>query len=74
MLVQLFTSVMVGVGTWLCFRALGLENAAVWGVAAGVLDLVPYVGSIAIATGSALVAYLQFGTLEMAARSVVRPW
>ncbi|MES2583072.1 MAG: AI-2E family transporter [Pseudomonadota bacterium] len=67
MLVQLFTSVMVGVGTWLCFLALGLENAAVWGVAAGVLDLVPYVGSIAIATGSALVAYLQFGTLEMAA-------
>ncbi len=66
MLVQLFTSVMVGVGTWLCFLALGLENAAVWGVAAGVLDLVPYVGSIAIATGSALVAYLQFGTLEMA--------
>lgn len=66
MLVQLFTSVLVGVGTWLCFLALGLENAAVWGVAAGVLDLVPYVGSIAIATGSALVAYLQFGTLEMA--------
>ncbi len=66
MLVQLFTSVMVGVATWLCFLALGLENAAVWGIAAGVLDLIPYVGSIAIATGSALVAYLQFGTLEMA--------
>lgn len=66
MLVQLFTSVVVGVTTWLCFLALGLENAAVWGVAAGVLDLVPYVGSIAIAIGSALVAYLQFGTLEMA--------
>ena len=67
MLVQLFTSVMVGVATWLCFWALGLENAAVWGVAAGVLDLVPYVGSMAIATGSAPVAYLQFGALEMAA-------
>ena len=66
MLVQLFTSVMVGVATWLCFLAMGLENAAVWGIAAGVLDLIPYVGSIAIATGSALVAYLQFGTLEMA--------
>lgn len=45
-----------------------------WGVAAGVLDLVPYVGSIAIATGSALVAYLQFGALEMAALvSELRP-
>lgn len=66
MLVQLFTAVLVGVATWLCFLALGLENAAVWGVAAGVLDLIPYVGSIVIASGSALVAYLQFGTLEMA--------
>jgi predicted PurR-regulated permease PerM len=66
MLVQLFTSVVVGVATWLCFLAMGLENAAVWGVAAGVLDLVPYVGSVVIATGSALVGFLQFGTLEMA--------
>jgi predicted PurR-regulated permease PerM len=66
MLVQLFTSVLVGIATWLAFLAIGLENAAVWGVAAGVLDLVPYVGSVVIATGSALVGFLQFGTLEMA--------
>jgi predicted PurR-regulated permease PerM len=66
MLVQLFTSVLVGVATWLAFLAIGLENAAVWGVAAGVLDLIPYVGSVVIATGSALVSFLQFGTLEMA--------
>ncbi len=66
MLVQLFTSILVGLATWLSFLALGLEHAAVWGVAAGVLDLIPYVGSVAIATGSALVSFLQFGTLEMA--------
>jgi len=66
MLVQLFTSAVVGVATWLCFLAMGLENAAVWGIAAGVLDLVPYVGSVVIATGAALVGFLQFGTLEMA--------
>ncbi len=66
MLVQLFTSALVGLATWLCFMAIGLEHAAVWGVAAGVLDLVPYVGSVIIATGSALVSFLQFGTLEMA--------
>ena len=66
MLVQLFTSVLVGVATWLCFLAIGLENAAVWGVAAGVLDLVPYLGSVVIGTGSALVGVLQFGTLDMA--------
>lgn len=66
MLVQLFTSAVVGVATWLCFLALGVEHAAVWGIAAGVLDLVPYVGSIVIAGGSALVSFLQFGTVEMA--------
>ena len=66
MLVQLFTSLLVGLATWLCFMAIGLENAAVWGVAAGLLDLVPYVGSMAIACASALIGFLQFGTLEMA--------
>lgn len=66
MLVQLFTSVLVGLATWLAFLALGLENAAVWGVAAGVLDLVPYIGSVVIAAGSAMVGFLQFGSLEMA--------
>ena len=66
MLVQLFTSAVVGVATWLCFLALGVEHAAVWGIAAGVLDLIPYVGSVVIAGGSALVSFLQFGTVEMA--------
>ncbi|WP_394792238.1 AI-2E family transporter [Rhodoferax sp.] len=65
MLVQLFTSALVGAATWLCFMAIGLENAAVWGIAAGVLNLVPYVGSVVVAAGSALLAFLQFGTLEM---------
>jgi predicted PurR-regulated permease PerM len=66
MLVQLFTSVLVGLATWLCFAALGLEHAAVWGIAAGVLDLVPYLGGAIIAGGSALLGFMQFGTLEMA--------
>jgi predicted PurR-regulated permease PerM len=66
MLVQLFTSVLVGVATWLCFLAIGLEHAAVWGIAAGVLDLVPYIGSVVIASGSTLVGFLQFSSLELA--------
>jgi predicted PurR-regulated permease PerM len=66
MLVQLLTSVVVGVATWLAFLAIGLENAAVWGVAAGLLDLVPYVGSVLIAGSSALIGFMQFGTLDMA--------
>lgn len=66
MLVQIFTSVLVGLTTWLSFMAIGLDNAAVWGIAAGVLNLVPYLGNVVITAGSALVGFLQFGTLEMA--------
>ena len=66
MMVQIFTSGLVGVATWLCFLAVGLENAAVWGIAAGVLNLVPYIGNVLITAGSAMVGFLQFGTLDMA--------
>lgn len=66
MLVQLFTSILVGVATWLIFLAIGMENAAVWGIAAGILDLIPFVGSAVITISSALVSFLQFGTLAMA--------
>ncbi len=64
LLVQLGISVLVGVSTWLVFLWIGLENAAVWGVASGVLNLVPYIGPIAVTAASALVAFMQFGTFE----------
>lgn len=64
--VQLLTSLLVGILTGLALLALGLDNAAVWGVVAGVLNLVPYVGSLITGAGSALVAFLQFGSVNMA--------
>ena len=67
LLVQLLTSVVVGLCTALAFWALGFNNAAVWGVLAGVMNLVPYVGTVVICGASAVVALLQFGTLQMAA-------
>jgi len=66
LLVQLLTSVVVGLASGLAFRALGFNNAAVWGVLAGVMNLVPYVGTAAICGASAVVALLQFGTPQMA--------
>jgi len=65
LVVQVFTSVLVGTATWLAFLLIGLEHAAVWGVAAFVLNFVPYVGSIVIGGGAGLVAFVQFGTLNM---------
>ena len=66
LLVQLLTSVVVGVATALAFWALGFNNAAVWGVLAAVMNLIPYVGTVVICGASAVVALLQFGTLHMA--------
>jgi len=66
LLVQVLISVLVGVATWLAFLWYGLQHAGVWGIVAAVLNLVPYVGSLAVAAGAALVALMQFGTLDMA--------
>jgi predicted PurR-regulated permease PerM len=66
LMIQVFTSVLVGVAIWLSMWWIGLERAAVWGIVAAVLNLVPYLGSVATTSGLALVGFLQFGTLEMA--------
>ncbi len=64
--VQLLTSALVGVLTWLALLAIGLENAAVWGIAAAVLNLIPYIGALVTAAASALVGFMQFGSIHMA--------
>ncbi|MDM0071707.1 AI-2E family transporter [Variovorax sp. J31P207] len=66
LLVQILTSALVGVTTWVALLWIGLEQAAVWGVAAAVLNLVPYIGPIVVTGGLALVGFLQFGTPGMA--------
>jgi predicted PurR-regulated permease PerM len=67
LLVQVFTSVLVGVVTWLAFRSVGMNQAAVWGAAAGVLNSIPYLGPVVVTTGAAFVAFLQFGNFGMTA-------
>ena len=66
LLVQIFTSILVGVVTWLAFLWIGLEHAAIWGIAAGVFNTIPYLGPVIVTGGTALVAFLQFGTIGMA--------
>jgi predicted PurR-regulated permease PerM len=65
LLVRLITSILVGVATWIAFRMVGLEQAGVWGLAAGVFNSIPYFGPVLVAGGTAVVAFLQFGTIEM---------
>ncbi|MCM2251830.1 MAG: AI-2E family transporter [Ramlibacter sp.] len=66
LLVQLLAAVVVGLSTWLVFWALGMKHAAVWGLAAGILNFIPYVGSVLVTAAAGLVAFLQFGEVNMA--------
>jgi len=66
LLVQVTVSILVGVATWLALLWIGLENAAIWGITAGVFNTIPYVGPILVTGGTALVAFLQFETIGMA--------
>jgi predicted PurR-regulated permease PerM len=65
LMVQIFTSVVVGVTTWAALAYLGLEQAALWGLLAGVFNSIPYYGPLIVSGGLALVAFLQFGTVSM---------
>jgi predicted PurR-regulated permease PerM len=66
LVVQIVTSIGVGLGTSLVFWAMGMHHVAVWGIVAGVLNLIPYLGSIAVCVLSALAALTQFGSLDQA--------
>ncbi len=66
LLVQILSSAIVGLATGLAFWAIGLQNAAVWGILAGVTNLIPYVGSVIMLAAAGLVAFLQFSSIEMA--------
>jgi predicted PurR-regulated permease PerM len=63
LLAVLASNALLAVLTWLSFLALGLDQAGVWGIAAGVLHFVPYLGPALLALGSGVAAFLQFGSL-----------
>jgi predicted PurR-regulated permease PerM len=65
LLVQLFTSAVVGLVTWLVLRGMGLHQAALWGLLAGVFNSIPYYGPLLVSGGLAAIAFLQFGTIPM---------
>lgn len=65
LLVQILVSAIVGVATGVAFWALGVENAAVWGIIAAVTNLIPYIGSVIVLAAAGLVAFLQFNSLQM---------
>jgi predicted PurR-regulated permease PerM len=65
LVVQVFTSIVVGVASWLAFRVIGLEQAGMWGLLAGVFNSIPYLGPVMVTGSIAVVAFLQFNDVTM---------
>jgi predicted PurR-regulated permease PerM len=68
--VRAVISIIVGAGTAAVLWSIGLSQAGVWGVVAGALNVVPYVGPGAVAIGAGIAAFLQFQTLTMALAAI----
>lgn len=64
LLVQIGAAVAQGVLSWMALAAIGLQNAAFWGLLAGVFHLVPYMGPTVAIVLATIVAYLQFPDLK----------
>ena len=62
LIATLGANLLIAIATWLAFEALGMERAGVWGVAAGVLHFIPYLGPVLFAIASGMAGYVQFGT------------
>jgi predicted PurR-regulated permease PerM len=65
LLVLIVTSIIVGVTTWATLQLMGMEQAPLWGLLAGVFNTIPYYGPLIVMVGLAMVAFLQFGTIDM---------
>jgi len=67
MLHLVLIGIAVGVCTWALLTAFGVRYAGLWGLAAGLLNCVPYLGPAVVAAGLFLAGVVQFGNLATAA-------
>jgi predicted PurR-regulated permease PerM len=61
LLVQLVTAVVVAVATWIVLLWMGISQALVWGLLAGLLNAIPYFGPVVVSGGLFAVALVQTG-------------
>lgn len=75
LLVQVVTSVIVGIATWAVLAWMQVPQAAVWGIAAGLFNSIPYFGPVIVSGGLLVVGMLQSGdpavSLRMAGAALV---
>src|SRR2546430_1368266 len=70
LLVQIVSSALLAVLAWAAFAWIGLNNALFWACVGGVFHLIPYAGPTAMVVLTALVAYVQFDSVEPVAMIV----
>jgi predicted PurR-regulated permease PerM len=61
--VTVATSVIVGLATGFALWSIGVRHPAVWGLFAGVMNVVPYFGPLVVTAVLGAVGLLQFGTV-----------
>jgi predicted PurR-regulated permease PerM len=67
LVIQLLTSALVAVVTGVALWALGLRQAALWGLVAGIFNSIPYYGPLLVTVALSAVAFLQFESFSMMA-------
>lgn len=63
--VQALTSLVVGTVTALILWGFGVRQPAVWGVFAGLMNVVPYFGPLIVTSTMIVVAFIQFGSIQL---------
>jgi predicted PurR-regulated permease PerM len=66
LMVVAISNVLVGLGTWLAFRMMGVSYAELWGVVAAILHTAPYFGPALVAAAAFVGGLVQFGDLSQA--------
>lgn len=67
MFMLLVTNVALGLASWAAFYAMGLDNPGAWAIAAALLHIIPYFGTMIAALGTGAAAFLQFESFTMMA-------
>lgn len=66
LMVMLITNVLIACGVGILFAAMGVERPIMWGALAGVLHIVPYVGTAVLAAAAGAVGLVQFTEVSQA--------
>ena len=67
MFMLLVTNVALGLASWAAFHVVGLDNPGAWAIAAALLHIIPYFGTLIAALGTGAAAFLQFESFTMMA-------